>query len=120
MWDDKKGLGRAATIGVFLAGVLLGAALGGAGAFMLGQAMGMAESLGNRFFENSRVIEPTLQKDPAFKALEITVGSDAELCLKGNVATASDKQRLQEIVTRAIGESSANKAMHDVGIQQKP
>jgi hypothetical protein len=107
--------GCGATIGAFIAGALLG----GMVCFIVGGIIGQKQLQHARYTEERQAVEPALQKDPAFKAVEINEYTGGGIYLTGRVVTEADKKRLEEALTRAIGETRANLAALAVSVEKK-
>jgi hypothetical protein len=102
--SEPRGIGCGATIRVFLVGALLGAVVGGTVCGVLTRLGADSLHYHIRYLKERRAVEPVLQKDPAFKAVEIDEYSAGGILLSGSVPSDSDKKRLEDAVARAIGE----------------
>jgi hypothetical protein len=117
--SEPRGLGCGATIGVFGVGGILGAVLGGAACGILVKLGDTTQHYHSRFLEERRAVEPALQKDPAFKGIEITEYSAGGIFLIGKVPTDADKKRLEEALTRAIGETRTHWVTLAVSVEKQ-
>src|ERR1700733_2798450 len=84
---------------------LAGALVGGAVCFIVGGIISQMWLQHGRYWEERNAVEPALQKDPAFKAVEIREYTGGGIWLSGHVQTDADKERLRQILRRAIGET---------------
>jgi hypothetical protein len=64
-------------------------------------------------------VEPALQKDSAFKGIEIQEYSAGGIYLIGSVPTDADKKRLEEALTRAIGEARTHWVTTAVSVEEQ-
>jgi hypothetical protein len=105
--SEPRGLGCIATISAFFVGCVFGGVICGI-LVRLG-----ADSLHyhNRYLEERDAVELAIQKDRAFRAVQIYEKSDGGIFMDGDVPTAADLERFRKHVTNAIGETRAREAM---------
>jgi hypothetical protein len=65
-----------------------------------------------QFVEERDAVAPAIAKDPAFKDVHIDEDSEGFAQVAGKVPTADDKDRLQEAITRALGQRHAERSLH--------
>jgi len=65
-----------------------------------------------QFVEERDAVAPAIAKDTAFKDVHIYEDSEGFAEVVGNVRTADDKNRLQESITRALGQRHAERSLH--------
>jgi hypothetical protein len=119
MSDESREPGCIFVFGSFLAGALLGVIVAGTLGVILGAVAGERGRYHARYREEREAVVPAIEKDPAFKAVEIEEKSDGGIELSGSVPTPADRKRLEEIVMRAIGETRANYATRGVDVDKK-
>jgi hypothetical protein len=113
--SESRLLGCGATIGAFTAGALLG----GMVCLIVGGIIGQTQLQHDRYTEERQSVEPALQKDSAFKAIEIHEYTGGGIYLIGRVVTEADKKRLEGALTRAIGETRAHLAALGVSVEKQ-
>jgi hypothetical protein len=99
---------------------IAGAVLGGLVCFIAGGIIGQMQLQHDRYTEERRAVVPALQKDPAFKAVEIHEFTGGGIWLGGHVPTDSDRERLKQAVRRAIGETRGDLAILGVLVSKNP
>ncbi len=94
--------------GVGFVGLVLSCLCGG----LLGTTFTEMSVRERQFYEQSRIVEPILRSDPAFKNVGIDDGASGtgEIYLTGYVETSEDEARLRELLTKAIGEKKTQQA----------
>ena len=69
------------------------------------------------YLEQYDIVAPTLASDPAFAKVEVLERSDGGIWLLGEVPTSADRERVTNVVIRAIGEKRAKEAMGGVKVK---
>ena len=107
MSDARNRWGCAGQIAILVAGFIFG---GVAGLLVgsLAVESGMYEQRAN---EQCEALTPAIANNPAFKDIHLDNDSAGFVWVHGKVPTTADKKRLEEIVTRAIGERRASGQM---------
>jgi hypothetical protein len=92
-----------------MAACIIGAVLGGCVSSILTR-IGVEHMYGHKLYEDERnTVAPTIAKDPAFKGVDIGEDSEGGVWIVGYVPTTADKNRLKELVVRALGERRAER-----------
>jgi hypothetical protein len=115
-WKD----GRSDSANAGYAGAFLGAIFGCLVGLLVGGLMGTGHAYHGRYLEERYAVEPVIEGDPAFKAVEIGERSAGGISLTGSVPTDAAKERLQELVTKSIGAIRASNSMTGVRVDSKP
>lgn len=104
---------------LLVSGLLAGMAVSCAGGCALGTALGDLWGKHRRFAEQAEAVKPVLSADPAFKAVHVEDGHSGtgRLLLYGHVPTQADLDRLQDRLTRVLGEAGAKYAVRGVDVQ---
>jgi hypothetical protein len=119
MSDEQRGRGCGEVAGLFLVVALVVALLAVGIGYVIGELNATSQLYHQRYLEERAAIEPAVSNDPAFKSVEIHERSDGGIVLRGSVATASDKKRLLELVSRLVVEARVAQASYGVEIEHK-
>jgi hypothetical protein len=104
--------------GAFFIGAFFGALATGAAALLMCAISVNYERYVTRYNEERRAVEPVLRDDPTFKTIEIVQVSDGGILLAGKVPTDADRNRLREVVSRAIAKTHTDEAMRGVSVEE--
>jgi hypothetical protein len=97
--------GCAGLIAAFVAGAVVGSCVSN-----ILTRIAVQQLARQKQYENERdAVAPTIAKDPAFRDVHVYEDSEGFAWVAGKVPTAADKKRLQDVVTRAIGERRATR-----------